>query len=401
MVGNKQLLKIVFITSGSFPFGEAATNRLLSYAKGIVELGHRVNVILLNPAKKQSIKSNSVKGEYNGIKFNYTSKTTIWPTRSFEKYFTLNKGIIYGIKELYQLKKNYSLDTIIILETNPYIILPFILFGKYFGIKLLHERAEYPFLNHNSVLKKVQLKLYLNFLIKKFDGIYVITRSLQEYFKPYFKPYEKIKVIPMTVEPERFKISHNIPLLNDPYIAYCGSMYTDKDGLSILIEAFSYLIKDYPEYKLVLIGDNSSKKGFMQIDSVIKKFKLEDKIVLTGLVQRDEMPQLLCNASILALSRPDNIQAKGGFPTKLGEYLSTGNPVVVTHVGEIPEYLTDGVNAYISKPDDPMAFANKLKEVIDDYSKAKEIGQRGKLLAYGVFNYKIQASNIVNFIEKI
>ena len=49
---------------------------------------------------------------------------------------------------------------------------------------------------------------------------------------------------------------------------------------------------------------------------------------------------------MLVLARPDNIQAKGGFPTKLGEYLATGNPVVVTKVGEIPNYLIDGVNAF-------------------------------------------------------
>ena len=60
------------------------------------------------------------------------------------------------------------------------------------------------------------------------------------------------------------------------------------------------------------------------------------------------MPKYLCNAKLLALARPDSIQAQGGFPTKLGEYLATGRPVVVTKVGEIPDYLEDGVNAFLS-----------------------------------------------------
>ena len=55
----------------------------------------------------------------------------------------------------------------------------------------------------------------------------------------------------------------------------------------------------------------------------------------------------------MALARPTNKQAEGGFPTKLGEYLATGNTVVVTNVGEIGEFLHDKVNAFVSDPDSP------------------------------------------------
>ena len=35
------------ITSGSYPYGGAATNRHLSLAKGMVELGHIVNILCI------------------------------------------------------------------------------------------------------------------------------------------------------------------------------------------------------------------------------------------------------------------------------------------------------------------------------------------------------------------
>lgn len=68
-----------------------------------------------------------------------------------------------------------------------------------------------------------------------------------------------------------------------------------------------------------------------------------------GDVHRDKVPELLCRSKILALARPDNLQSEGGFPTKLGEYLSTGNLVIITDVGDIPFYLKDGESALIAK----------------------------------------------------
>lgn len=69
------------------------------------------------------------------------------------------------------------------------------------------------------------------------------------------------------------------------------------------------------------------------------------------------MPQMLKNAEALVLDRPNSLQAQYGFPTKLGEYLLTGNPVVVTKVGDIPLYLKDGVSALLSEDRNPKEFA--------------------------------------------
>ena len=63
----------------------------------------------------------------------------------------------------------------------------------------------------------------------------------------------------------------------------------------------------------------------------------------------NEVPQLLMDSEVLALDRPNSIQAQCGFPTKLGEYLLTGNPVVVTKVGDIPLFLEDGVSALLAE----------------------------------------------------
>ena len=68
-------------------------------------------------------------------------------------------------------------------------------------------------------------------------------------------------------------------------------------------------------------------------------------MIFKGFVSRDEMIDLLNSSVGLVLAKPTSAQAETCFPTKLGENLSTGNPIVVTRTGEIPLYLEDGISA--------------------------------------------------------
>ena len=171
--------------------------------------------------------------------------------------------------------------------------------------------------------------------------------------------------------------------------------------MQILIEAFSRISSDFPNIKLYLIGDTSNEGEFKKLKEKISLLKIEDKVVFTGIISSDNIPHLLVNAKMLVLARPDNIQAKGGFPTKLGEYLATGNPVVVTKVGEIPNYLIDGVNAFLAQPNSVDSFATKMKFVLNNIDLANNVGLKGKELTNTIFNYKVQSKKLIDFINSI
>lgn len=178
-------------------------------------------------------------------------------------------------------------------------------------------------------------------------------------------------------------------------------MWGNKDGIDYLIKAFHKIQEKHKNTKLYLIGDISDKKQFLSLKSTIENMGLTEKIIFTGKLRRNDMPKYLKNAAALVLSRPTSLLAEGGFPTKLGEYLATGNPVVITKVGDIPRYLKDRENAFLAEPDSVDSFANKLDEVLSDMDFAKIVGEKGKELAYGVFHYKTQAKRIAGFISTL
>lgn len=98
------------------------------------------------------------------------------------------------------------------------------------------------------------------------------------------------------------------------------------------------------------------------------------------------MPKLLSNAEMLLLTRPNNKQAHYGFPTKLGEYLLSKRPVVVSRVGDIDAFLIDGVNAVLVQPDDIAEIANKMMWVSNNPSESNELGLKGYDCAISNFN---------------
>lgn len=395
-------MKIVFITDQPVPNGLAPTNRLLSLAAGINQNDCDVTILILNPTEKAShINNTELVGAYKGVAYKYLTGTTVLPIGKFNKFFVFLKGLLKLIKELKKINLDSRIDAIIISHTwSIYPIAVYYLFIRLKRITYLQERNEYPFLNRSkNIFRRLDYFLYTKLVLPHFDGLLVITKNLKNYYSQFLNKNALIAVIPMTVEPERFgqlkkDNSHK-------YIAYCGYLGGNKDGVYDLIKAFSIISKEFPDYYLYIIGDSKKTEEIVFLQKLAKDKDVIDRIIFTGKVSREDMPALLDKAELLALSRPNSIQAEGGFPTKLGEYLATGNPVVITRVGEVPDFLIDGVNAYLAEPDNVSDFALKLKLALAQKENSVLIGQKGKELAYSVFNYKVQGQRIIEFIHQI
>lgn len=396
MFQNKKM-NLFFISSEQYPNGGAATNRHMAYTKGLAEAGHNITFILL--AKQQIVFQNK--------DVNYISvypKTNRTVTNKFVRLYFYLISIIRGRKLISNIYSREKIDAIIFLDTLVWVLFPFILTARKHRIKTLHERTEYPFVvTGRSFISRLGLLLYTKYVLRKFDGLYVISKSLKKYFNELLTNKVPIEVINMIVDPSRFE---NVitDLNNNKYIAYCGTLQGDKDGVDILIKAFGKALstgKINNNLKLYLIGDNSDIQLQKRLRDIAEENHCQKNIIFTGKVDRDKVPSLLTNASALVLSRPNNKQAEGGFPTKLGEYLATGNPVIITKVGAISEFLMDGENAFIAIPNSVDSFSDKIHEVFSNYAKACQIGERGKKLVYCSFNYYHEALRLAKFIETI
>lgn len=390
------LTKIYIFTSESFPYGLAATNRIITYARGFLKHKVPVEIICFRKTEnKESAVNYQFRGIYKEIPFRYLSKSTI-KSRLFPKRQADN--LVMDIRLLFfsiALLNNKSLSIYYSSNIKAAIILRFASWLK--RSKLFKEESEHPtvYLKFRSLFF---VHHYSKFYYGMFDGLLLMTNHLIKFFKEEIQLNKPILHVPMTVDIERFNIQN---ITRKKRIAYCGVLNNEKDGTDILIRAFAEIHKLYPEYSLSLYGTPVKKEDLKKYYQIVSELNISDHIYFHGKVSNDMIPSLLTEASILVLPRPQSIQAEHGFPTKLGEYLATGNPVIVTPVGDIPEYLKDNENAYFIEPGNINSLVKKCVELIEDKTKSKKIGENGRTVAMKYFNNINQTKQIILFYKRL
>ena len=95
---------------------------------------------------------------------------------------------------------------------------------------------------------------------------------------------------------------------------------------------------------------------------------------------------------------PNKDFESGGFPTKLGEYLATGKPVICTKVSEIPKYLNN-TSAILIEPDNHSELVESLNKIIEHPRNYTTIGENGRLTVKKYFNTKTYLNELISFLN--
>lgn len=361
----------------------ASTNRMLAYIKGLSELGIHTTVIFFLTDSH----SCTIGRKYDNISIEY-----YWDKKFYTNHRIL-KHLFYIFFLIGFLLRVKSGDRVYMY--NMADVLHFLL--KKRGVKVYLEKTEHPTIYPlGSKVYRPSVATYLKDC-RKVNGLITVSTSLRNYFIENGVDPAKIHIINMIVDSHRFEGLRK-KTVGERYIAYCGTVSNSKDGVDDLIRAFSLVHSRIPDIKLYIIGSVPSNREKSSNMELVNELGLNDFVVFTGVVPASEMPQMLKNAAVVALDRPDNLQAQNGFPGKLGEYLLSETPTVVTKVGDIPLFLTDGIDALLAVPSNHEDFASKLIWAIEHPEQGLEIGKKGALLAQKEFNYLTETRKLVEVI---
>lgn len=384
----------------------ASANRYRGLIDGLVTQGHYVTVAILGGLKQKN-EIEKTKSISNAPEFVYVSHNNYYSYIQCRLNIYLFDETINPFVVRRRLRKLLQNDYDIVWLTQSDLVLN--LFDKetkHINSKTLIELNEF-----NDIYKgegatsnflqrrkgKRENELFLK-AVKKIDLFAVMTETLIGHYSKMAKPDAKFMLLPMTVDLFRFdKVATDDISYQCPYIAFTGTMNNHKDGVDVLIRSFAKVANKYPSYHLYLAGFWHSDVPIQE--QLIDELGLMERIHYLGTLNREQIPPFVCNASVLALSRPDSHQARGGFPTKLGEYLATGNPVCVTKVGEIPNYLQDGVSAFMANPGDVDSFADALDRALQDTENAERVGMNGRKVAEEFFDAALQAKKLSDFLK--
>lgn len=357
---------------------DAAVIRAMSLASGIADLGEQVSFIFLIPSEDNSLPDSKTNLHYSCVSGTVAGRN---------RY--LNASI--AVANLHKhIKKD---DTVILMSFLPVVFI----YLSFLCKRLYHDRTEMSGIFFSKTLHgRLLEKIYIN-RANKSAGVFVISQSLRKDLIDKGADESKIYLLNMMVDCSRFDgiIKNTL----SRYICYCGTVSNYKDGVNTLIKAFRIVHDRFNDIQLYIIGRYFSESDRNENVKIIEENNLQDVVYMPGIVSYDELPNYLKNAEVLALARPNNEQAKYGFPNKLGEYLATGNPVVVTKVGEIDNYLEDRISCVFAEPDNEQSFADALIWCLSNCKEAEKIGEKGREVAMSKFDYHSVAANLLKVIN--
>lgn len=389
-------MNIGIICKYPIPYGMAATTRIFSYSKGLLECGDKVDVWSIAPNNFNA--NNNNEGVFNGISYFYSFRSKRFSNKLFHAYEMIYSLFILGVK-LHKRDKIRRYDVFIISSDSLICLLYMRVLNILFKRKLIFIFDEYPTPIRGKLKNKIPFwkEVIYRVILSKYSGYISMTENLLKYYK---KITDNPGIIISSItDVNRF---HNIikkPINKTKKLIYMGNMELSKDNVDNILYALSILLRDNYDVHLYLFGKPNLKDKSI-LERIIEQEGLANNTSFR-FAQYNDVTKILSEADILVSSQPVTVRADGGFPTKLGEYLMSGTPVLSTNVGETSKYFKDGEHMYFAKPESPLDYANKLKYIIDNYEKALAVAKKGKMLIEQSYSHISAGEKMHKFLKSL
>jgi len=163
-------------------------------------------------------------------------------------------------------------------------------------------------------------------------------------------------------------------------------------GIHILIQATKLVIQQIPDAKLLIIG-RGRYKG--QLEKLVSELGLEGKVEFVDHVPQIALRDYLRMCGVLVLP-----SLSEGWGRVLIEAMACGKPVIGTNVGGIPNLIHDGVNGFLTPPNDPEALAEKIIYVLSHEDEAARMGAEGREFVARTFSTEKYVEGYVSVLDE-
>ena len=375
-------MKKTYLYIGGFelPDKNAAAHRVLAIAKALRD--KNINVIFIGISK--TIEAN---------KDILLTKTVIQGFDSFLIPYpkTKNQWLFYltNIQSIIKVIDTYSSIEGIICYNYQAIALEKL--RKYCTkrkIKIYADCTEWYGIKGYNLIQKI-LKGFDTFyrmrlVHKRLDGMIVISRFLQN----YYKECKNVVLVPPLIDIKEHKwgiIPKKLP--NSINFVYSGNPGI-KDKLDQIISTLLN-IKSEIEFNLWIIG--ISKEEFINSHKEYVGYDFSDTIHFLGRISHEENLAYLKAADCSLIIRDKNRTNDAGFPTKFVEAVTLGINVIASDISDLKDYLHKVQGLYIIED----SFFISIQEFLNNESK----NQLNSKSLNTLFDYRTWTEDIYKLIN--
>jgi glycosyltransferase involved in cell wall biosynthesis len=390
-------VKVLFLYNGVYPGGMAMSNRIHLYGKSLLAAGVELELVVpsneISPAKRFN----------EGVPYLTIKNPIIFRNYILRQINGFFAAFVYA-RFCYRCSKNYK---ILFISGFGWFTTMLAIIGAHLGgANVALEVNENPYSPEGGRLdivfiRKIRRQLMLQLPFRLADGFIVISGKLEELVNKYKNKHAQIIKIPILVD--KSDESAYIPQKPDvPFVLHAGALSETKDGMIAVFKGYAKAYKQLGgSLQFILTQKKMHPALSREINKIIKRNGIEGSIKFTGYLSKNELERLRRTCTTAVLNKPSNWQNDYNFSTRLGEYLISGIPTIVSETGEMSLYLKDEVNAFMVPANDQDAIAEKIIHITTHPIIALKVGNAARQLALKEFYYMNHAGKIKEFYRQL
>jgi L-malate glycosyltransferase len=239
-------------------------------------------------------------------------------------------------------------------------------------------------------------------MFRRADAITVNSEAVKKYLIWEGVRAEKISVVyngldlerlqPRTTDRRAICEKFGLPAdENIKFIAMVANLRHAVKNQPMFLRSARRVLDEFPNAHFVLAGEGELREN---LENLAKDLKISENVHFTG--RCEIIAELLFISHACVLS-----SYAEGFSNSILEYMAAARPVVATNVGGASEAIVEGETGFLVESNDDKAMAEKILELLKNESLAKEMGEKGKIIAQQKFSLESQLENIKTLYEAL
>ena len=180
-------------------------------------------------------------------------------------------------------------------------------------------------------------------------------------------------------------------------VGYVG-VIGQSEGLDLLLQAIDHITQNRKRNNIQFVVAGSGPE-LSRIVKMCADMNLNDYVTFTGRIDDKTLFTILSTADVCV--NPDRVTPMNDLSTmnKIMEYMALGKPIVQFDVKEGRVSAQDA--SLYARANDPLDFAEKILELVDDPVRRKAMGQVGRQRINDVLEWKYEQPKLLAAYDKL
>ncbi len=235
-------------------------------------------------------------------------------------------------------------------------------------------------------------RFFTRIALRKADYIICVSSVLKEEVARLASIEDKIRVIPMGVDAQKFgPKAKNKVLLESLHVADSPVVISIRNlkpvyNVETLIRAIPMILQEIPKAKFI-IGGEGQQRSFLE--STARALGVSDSVRFVGWIPHGELPKYLISSDVyVSTSLSDSLGVSNL------EAMACGLPVVVGDLPAIREWTVDGDDGFIFPVKDHQALAKAVVRLLKDENLRRKVGEAARKVVTERAEYREQMAKV-------